>query len=36
MANRIVPDQTAPSGAVSSGSALFAQAYLRQFLEISL
>ena len=31
MANSVDPDQTAPLGAVWSGSALFAQAYLSQF-----
>ena len=32
MANSIDPDQTAPLGAVWSGSALFAQAYLSENL----
>ena len=32
MANSGDPDQTAPLGAVSSGSALFAQAYLSESL----
>ena len=32
MANSIDPDQTAPLGAVWSGSALFAQAYLSEKL----
>ena len=32
MANRVDPDQTAPLGAVWSGSALFAQAYLSENL----
>ena len=32
MANSIDPDQTAPQGAVWSGSALFAQAYLSENL----
>ena len=32
MANSVVPDQTAPLGAVWSGSALFAQAYLSENL----
>ena len=31
MANSVDPDQTAPSGAVSSGSALFAQTYRAQY-----
>ena len=30
MANSVDPDQTAPAGAVLSGSALFAQAYLSE------
>ena len=33
MANNVDPDQTAPLGAVWSGSALFAQAYLSENLE---
>ena len=33
MANSVDPDQTAPLGAVWSGSALFAQAYLSENLE---
>ena len=33
MANSVDPDQTAPSGAVWSGSALFAKHYLSQYLE---
>ena len=32
MANSVDPDQTAPLGAVWSGSALFAQAYLSEIL----
>ena len=32
--NREDPDQTAPSGAVWSGSALFAQTYLSQYLKL--
>ena len=32
MANSVDPDQTAPPGAVWSGSALFAQAYLSENL----
>ena len=32
MANSVDPDQTAPLGAVCSGSALFAQAYLSKNL----
>ena len=32
MANSVDPDQTAPLGAVTSGSALFAQAYLSENL----
>ena len=32
--NREDPDQTAPWGAVWSGSALFAQTYLSQYLEL--
>ena len=32
MANSVDPDQTAPLGAVISGSALFAQAYLSENL----
>ena len=32
MANSVDPDQTAPVGAVWSGSALFAQAYLSEIL----
>ena len=32
MANNVDPDQTAPLGAVWSGSALFAQAYLSENL----
>ena len=32
MANSVDPDQTAPLGAVWSGSALFAQAYLSENL----
>ena len=32
MANSVYPDQTAPLGAVWSGSALFAQAYLSENL----
>ena len=32
MANSVDPDQTAPKGAVWSGSALFAQAYLSENL----
>ena len=32
MANSVDPDHTAPLGAVSSGSALFAQAYLSENL----
>ena len=32
MANSVDPDQTAPLGAVCSGSALFAQAYLSENL----
>ena len=34
MANGVDPDQTAPIGAVKSGSALFAQAYFSQYLEL--
>ena len=34
IANTVDPDQTAPSGAVCSGSALFAQTYLSQYLEL--
>ena len=34
MANREDPDQTAPWGAVWSGSALFAQTYLSQYLKL--
>ena len=34
MANSVDPDQTAPLGAVWSGSALFAQAYLSENLEL--
>ena len=34
IANSVDPDQTAPSGAVCSGSALFAQTYLSQYLEL--
>ena len=33
MANSVDPDQTAPLGAVWSGSALFAQTYLSENLE---
>ena len=33
MANSVDPDQTTPLGAVWSGSALFAQAYLSENLE---
>ena len=33
MANSVDPDQTAPLGAVWSGSALFAQTYLSKNLE---
>ena len=33
IANSVGPDQTAPLGAVWSGSALFAQAYLSENLE---
>ena len=33
MANSVDPDQTAPSGAVWSGSALFAQPCLSEYLE---
>ena len=33
MANSVDPDQTAPRGAVWSGSALFAQEYLSENLE---
>ena len=33
MANSVDPDQIAPPGAVWSGSALFAQAYLSENLE---
>ena len=33
MANSVDPDQSAPLGAVCSGSALFAQAYLSENLE---
>ena len=33
MANSVGPDQTAPVGAVGSGSALFAQTYLTKYLE---
>ena len=33
MANSVDPDQTAPFGAVWSGSALFAQTYLLQYTE---
>ena len=33
MENRVDPDQTAPERAVRSGSALFAQFYLSQYLE---
>ena len=33
MANSVDPDQTAPLGAVWSGSALFAQAYLSENLD---
>ena len=40
MANSVDPDQTAPLGAIWSGSALFAQAYLlitrKYFLEVTL
>ena len=34
MANSVCPGQTAPQGAVWSGSALFAQTYLPQYLEV--
>ena len=34
MANSVDPDQTAPLGAVWSGSALFAQAYLSKILAL--
>ena len=34
MADNVDPDQTAPSGAVRSGSAMFAQTYLPQYLEV--
>ena len=34
MANSVGPDQTAPEGAVWSGSALFAETYLSQYFEI--
>ena len=34
MTNREDPDQTAPWGAVWSGSALFAQTYLSQYLKL--
>ena len=34
IANSVDPDQTAPLGAVWSGSALFAQAYLSEKLRI--
>ena len=33
MANSVDPDQTAPLGAVLSGSSLFAQAYLSENLD---
>ena len=33
LANSVDPDQTAPLGAVWSGSSLFAQAYLSENLE---
>ena len=33
IANSVDPDQTAPLGAVWSGSALFAQTYLSQYLD---
>ena len=36
MANSVDPDQTAPLGAVWSGSALFAQAYLSENLGLLL
>ena len=32
--NRVDTDQTAPSGAVWSGSALFAQTYLSQYFQL--
>ena len=34
IANSVDPDQTAPQGAVLSGSALFAQTCLFQYLEL--
>ena len=34
MANSVDPDQTAPEGAVWSGSTLFAETYLSQYLEV--
>ena len=34
IANRVDTDQTAPSGAVRSGSALFAQTYLSQYFKL--
>ena len=34
ISNSLDPDQTAPSGEVCSGSALFAQTYLSQYLEL--
>ena len=34
MANIVDPDQTAPNGAVWSGSTLFAQTYMLQYLDI--
>ena len=36
IANSVDCDQTAPYGAVCSGSALFAQTYLFQYLELLL
>ena len=36
VADNVDPDQTAPVGAVSSGSALFAKTYLSQYLEINI
>ena len=35
MAKSVDPDQTAPSGAVWSGSALFAEPYLSQYVNFS-
>ena len=34
IANSVDPDQTAPFGAVCSGSALFAHTYLSKYLEL--